>query len=149
MRLLVLMAMLLAWQSAQAGAVFRKVDPEGHVYYDDKPDEDAEPLKFSAPASAVEGASQSYETRRARQNFPVTLYASEKCGQVCQQARDFLKQHHIPYAEKIIKTQEELDELRKKSGGDTQPTLSVGKNWLNGFESGQWQGELEAAGYPK
>jgi len=87
--------------------------------------------------------------RLARKNFPVILYVSEKCGESCKQARDFLDKRHVPFAETELKTQEEIDDFKQKSGSDSVPVLSVGRNWLKGFQAGQWQDELDAAGYPK
>ena len=46
-------------------------------------------------------------------------------------------------------TKEDIDAFKLKSGDDTVPALSVGKTWLKGFEAGQWNSELDIAGYSK
>ncbi len=153
-RVIVSVAMLLAAHLACAEDLYRWVDKEGKVHYGDlvpSEIEDAEAMKFSNPsaASGVDQTSFPYESRVAATNFPVVLYVTEHCGDVCKQARDLLAKRHVPYSEVTLKTQDEMDSFKKKSGANTVPTASVGKDWLRGFENGQWQDELDAAGYPK
>jgi hypothetical protein len=73
----------------------------------------------------------------------------DSCKEPFQQARDFLNQRHIPFTEKNLTTEEEVNAFKQQSGGDAIPTLSVGRNWLKGFLAKSWQDELDAAGYPK
>lgn len=142
--------LVLACGSVLADELYRWVDESGKVHYGDIPAADAtgaEKKKFSS--SSDNDAGLSYETRRAKQNFPVTMYVTENCGDICQQARDFLRKRGIPLTEKNLKTQEDLDAFKQLSGSDSVPTLAVGKSWLKGFQSQQWGGELDAAGYPQ
>lgn len=152
MKSLLIIILLLATQPAMA-ELYRWVDSSGKVHYGDVPANDAEQLqekKFDKPAAAATGdEALPFEMRRAKQRFPVTLYVTENCTTACQQARDFLNQRHIPYAEKQLSTQEEFDDFKKKSGGDTVPTISVGSSWLKGFLATAWQDALDVAGYPK
>ena len=128
--------------------VYRWVDKSGQVHYGDKRDAEAaaEKKKFGPPPTD-EGLS--YEARRAKQNFPVTLYVADNCGDPCKLARNLLTQRSVPFTEKNLATPEEIEAFKKMSGADSAPVLSVGKTWLKGFQAGQWQGELDAAGYPK
>ncbi len=147
----VLAGMLLAVMGNALADTFRWVDKSGVVHYGDVPAEEAakvEQKKFGT-APAVEDADLPYATRLARQNFPVTLYASANCGDPCQQARDFLNKRGIPFAEKKLDTKEDIDAFKLKSGSNSVPTLGVGKDWLQNFEAGQWSSELDIAGYPK
>lgn len=142
--------LLAALGSAQADT-FHWVDKSGKVYYGDVPTEEAvqvEQKKF-ATAPEMENADLPYETRRALQNFPVTLYMASNCKEPCQQARDFLNKRGIPFAEKTLITKKEIDSFRKQSGSDTSPTLRIGKRYLQGFLAEQWNSELDSAGYPK
>ncbi len=137
--------------SAQAESVFHWVDSEGKVHYEDIPAADAakvEEKKFTLPAPSDDDA-LSYETRRAKQNFPVTLYVAERCGESCVQAREFLSKRGIPFVEKSLASKEDNEAFMKASGGNAIPTLAVGRNFLKGFEVGQWGSELDIAGYPK
>lgn len=142
---------VIACGSAFADEWYRWVDQAGKVHYGDAPAADAagaEKRKIST-APVDEDAMLPYEARRAKQNFPVTLYVTENCGDICQQARDFLRKRGIPFVEKSLKTQEDFDDFKQKSGSDGLPALAVGKAWLKGFQPRQWGDELDAAGYPK
>ena len=90
-----------------------------------------------------------YETQRAMQNFPVTLYTFPECGSACQKARDMLNKRGIPFTEKSLTTQEDIEAFRKDSGDGQVPALTIGKTWLKGFLDEQWNNELDFAGYPK
>jgi glutaredoxin len=103
---------------------------------------------FGKAASGVD-ANLPYQTRQVMKTFPVTLYTFSSCTDPCSQARDFLRKHHIPFTEKMLKSQEEINAFKEQSGSNTVPTLSVGKDWLQGFEAQEWQNELDAVGYPK
>ena len=126
-------------------------DKDGKVYYGDRPDEDAvgaEQKKFGAPVSAGDD-DLSYSVRKAKQDFPVTLYVAPNCGDVCVQARSLLNKRGIPFVEKNLATKEDIDAFKAKTGGNSVPVLEVGKSILSSFEAGKWNGELDVAGYPK
>lgn len=134
----------------QAGELFRWVDKAGKVHYGDtKPADvtDVERKKLSSPAAQSEDLP--YETLRAQQNFPVTLYVTNGCGAPCAQARSMLNKRGIPFSEKMLKTQQEIDEFYKTSGSNGAPSLSIGNSYLSGFQESRWNSELDLAGYPK
>lgn len=144
--------MLLAINAAQAIELYHWVDKDGVVHYSEHPHPDAEKIKIGTPAGAasdVEDASLPYATRVAHKNFPITLYVSESCVDLCKQARDFLKNRGVPFAEVVLSTEEDMASFRQKSGTDIVPTISVGRSWLKGFQSQDWGNELDADGYPK
>ena len=135
--------------NAQADGLYRWVDKSGKVHYGDAPAADAakvEQKKFGA-APTVDANDLPYATRRAKQNFPVTLYTAENCGDPCKQARLFLNKRGIPFTENILRTKEDLDAFKQLSGSDGVPTLAVGKTWFKGFQAEQWGGALDTAGY--
>ena len=144
-----LMAVVLG--HAQA-ATYRWVDQTGKVQYgDQQPAAGAtkvEQKKFYIPPPA-DNADLPYETRLAQEKFPVTLYVASNCKEPCQKARDFLNNRGIPFSEKNVLTQKELDDFKKQSGSDESPTLGVGKTYLKGFQAQDWNKELDSAGYPK
>lgn len=142
--------MLAALGNAQA-ETFRWVDKAGKVHYGDMPSEEAvqvEQKNFGKDSSA-NNADLPYETRNAMKNFPVTLYVANNCDAPCQQARDLLNNRGIPFSEKTLLTQQEIDDFRQRSGSDRSPTLQVGGNYLKGLETTQWNNALDSAGYPK
>jgi len=143
--------LLLMPTGIHAGELYRWVDKSGKVHYGDVPASEAEQIerkKFSSPATQ-DSEDLPYETRRAQQNFPVTLYTASNCIELCQKARDFLNKRGIPFTEKYLVTQEEINDFIKQSGSDQSPTLAVGKTFLKGFQAEQWNSELDIVGYPK
>ncbi len=146
----VMAGMLLVIVSASADGVYRWVDQSGKVHYGDVPTEESaqvEQKKFSA-SPAIDG-NWPYETRHARENFPVVLYVSENCTDICKDARELLNKRGIPYAEKTLTTKQEIADFKTQSGGGIVPAISVGSSWTKGFQADAWNRELDMAGYPK
>jgi hypothetical protein len=147
----ILLLACLANSSVQAGELYRWVDSSGVVHYSDVPSNNAEKIdsrKFSG--GGMPGENLSYETRRAQQNFPVTLYVADGCGEMCNQARSLLNKRGIPFSEKWLRTKQDVDDFRHLSGFDgVVPVLAIGKNFLKGFLDTQWNSEFDLAGYPK
>jgi glutaredoxin len=136
--------------SVQAGELYRWVDSSGKVYYGDVLPAGAmqvEVKKF--PKDTTSNEYLPYETLRAQQNFPVTLYVGDGCGEPCTHARGLLNKRGVPFSEKVLKTKSEIDAFQKLSGSTSAPTLQVGKTYLNGFLESAWNNELDIAGYPK
>ena len=133
------------------GEVFRWVDEAGKVHYSDTPPPagtaDVERKKLSGPVTLNEDIP--YEAQRAQQNFPVTLFVTRGCGVPCDQGRNLLAKRGVPFTEKPLNTQEEIDSFFKMSGSNGAPTLAVGKVYLSGFLEARWHSELDVAGYPK
>ncbi len=151
-RMVLLLACLaIMTLGVQAGELFRWVDKDGKVHYSDtRPAEvtEVERKKFSSGSEQNEDLP--YETRRAKQNFPVTLYVTKDCGQICDQARKMLSKRGIPFTEKMLQTKQDAEDFRHLSGIDgVVPVLGVGKNFLKGYLESQWNSELDIAGYPK
>lgn len=143
--------LLLAAGCAQADGLYRWVDKDGKVHYGDVPADEAtgiEKKKFGSD-HAPDNADLPYETRRASESFPVTLYVASNCAEPCQQGRDLLNKRGIPFSEKSLQTRQEIDDFKRQTGSETTPTLAVGKSYLKGFQAEQWQSELNSAGYPK
>ncbi len=134
----------------QAGELYRSIDKDGKVHYSDSPlagSEDVQQLKLGNEPTPDENLP--YETQQARKNFPVTLYTFPDCGSACQQARNLLSKRGIPFADKNLVKQEDIDAFRKVSGDSQLPAVTIGKTWLKGFLAEQWNSELDIAGYPK
>src|SRR3990167_7004003 len=135
---------------AQAGKLYRWVDAQGKVYYGDTAPADAAQVETKKLSDSVApNEDLPYEARRAQQNFPVTLYVADNCATPCDQARSLLSKRGIPFSEKKLITQEDIDAFKALSGFDSAPTLAVGRTFLKGFLAEQWHGELDIAGYPK
>ena len=148
---LLLACLVMMPLEVQAGELFRWVDNAGKMNYGDVPPADAtdvERLNISSEATLNDDLP--YETRRAQENFPVTLYTSNGCGEGCTQGRSLLSKRGIPYSEKLLQTREDIEAFKQLSGIDSVvPVLQVGKDFLKGYLESQWNGELDVAGYPK
>lgn len=141
---------LLCAGLAQAQA-YRWVDKDGKVHYGDRPPPAApgkvQELKMGAPAA---DKALPYAVRQAMGIYPVTVYVSADCGAACNEGRDYLKRRGIPFGEKTVATNEEIEALRQvQGGGDVGvPVLQVGEKTIKGFEKVAWGRLLDAAGYP-
>jgi glutaredoxin len=148
MRYLLILCLALTSVGASAEA-YRWVDPQGRTIISDTP-----PPGRARDVSKAGSASETsdglpYEVRRAVDNFPVTLYTSADCASECKQARDFLNARGVPFTEKMLQKQEDVDELKKLVGDAFVPALKVGKQSFRGFEPAAYTNLLDLAGYPK
>lgn len=146
-----LILLLFASSSIQAGEVYRWVDERGGVHYSDQPPplSAKQPLKVKGKANIIDVDKESFETKFAREKNPVVLYSSP-CGPICDQARDLLTQRGIPFTLKDPSKEPEIAvELKKLVGAVEVPVIQIGKAHQKGFEPGSWNSMLDIAGYPK
>jgi len=139
--------------AAQAQQIYRIVGPDGRVTFSDKPPTDANAK--AAPAAVVPlsgGTSASanlpFELRQVASRFPVTLYTGPNCAP-CGTGRAFLASRGIPFTEKTVTSNEDIEALQRLSGASTLPFATIGGQQLRGFSEVEWAQFLEAAGYPK
>ena len=150
---LILLALSLSLSTmALAQNTYRWVDKNTGqtVYSDHPPPIGTKDVVIISGASAGSEQQTTYATRVAAEKFPVVLYSAENCGEACGLARELLNQRSIPFTEKILSSQAEMDEFSRLFGGKmTVPSITVGQQKLVGFEKGAWNNLLDLAGYPK
>ncbi len=134
-----------------AQKTYRWVDEHGQVHYTDQPPpptaKKAE-VKNYAPSGA--DSTPGFATRKAAENFPVVLYSSDNCGDLCTSARDFLQKRGIPFSERKISTPEDFTAYRAIFGAPEEvPAVTIGRLNQKGFESERWNRILDDAGYPR
>jgi len=141
---------MLVASATLAQAVYRNVDKNGKVTFSDQP-----PTASTQPAAPRTGASTvatnaglPYELRQVAQRYPVTLYTGEECAP-CGAGRSLLITRGIPFDEKTVKSNDDLQALQRLSGKTSLPLLTIGTQQLNGFSDSEWSQYLDAAGYPK
>ena len=79
---------------------------------------------------------------------PITLYTVPDCD-ACDLSRNALSGRDIPFTEKIIQDNAELqEELKNRSGGLTVPAIIIGEKVLTGYSRDAIDGALGNAGYP-
>jgi glutaredoxin len=153
MKVFALLLALLCAGVAHAQTTYRWVDQEGKVHYGDRPPppkaaREVQQKRFSAPSANKQ---LPYALRQAMGNYPVTLYISADCANACKLGMDYLNKRGIPFSEKSVKTNEEIEALRQLQGGGevAVPVLQVGEKTIKGFLDTRWANLLDAAGYPK
>ena len=146
-------ALLAAAVTGPAAAQYRWVDPSGKVNYGDRPPADAKdvrPVGGRSPSSPSgdAGSGLPYEVRRAMERAPVVLYTAPDC-QPCVPAVALLRERGVPFTERTVNSPDDLQELRRISGGLRLPYVTVGAQTQNGYNPDIWLSMLDAAGYPK
>ncbi|HSV77655.1 MAG TPA: glutaredoxin family protein [Ramlibacter sp.] len=150
--LLALAAVASAGVAAQQ--IYRIVGPDGRVTFSDKPPATAAPGR-AAPTVVMPGGSGAdaaaalpFELRSATSRYPVTLYTSQDCGP-CGSGRNFLASRGIPFSERTVSTEDDIEGLRRLAGAARLPFLTIGAQQLRGFSEPEWSQYLDAAGYPR
>lgn len=158
--------------AALAQPVYRSVGPDGRVVFSDRPmattqepataggrpsptgenaARRADPTAATAtatssPTHALHGLP--FELRQVASRYPVTLYTSTPCAP-CDAGRTALRQRGVPFIERQVKTPDDVEALTQLSGDAGMPFLTIGGKPVKGFSEGEWQGYLDAAGYPQ
>ena len=149
--LLATLLMTLACASVQAQGVYRIVGPDGKVTFSDRPPADAnanaQPARTANETPAIANGALPYELRQVANRFPVTLYTGNDC-QPCNSARNLLINRGVPFTERTITSNEDIDALKQLSGVASLPFGTIGGQQLKGFSDSEWSQYLDAAGYP-
>lgn len=143
---------LVGAASAQAQQVYRIVGPDGKVSFSDRAPEVAPPGSRTSTLTPTEPSSTSatlpFELRQVTQRFPVTLYSGHKCAP-CDSARSMLVTRGVPFTERTVTTNEDIDALQRLGGTTSLPFATIGAQQLAGYSATEWAQYLDAAGYPK
>ena len=139
----------LAAFAGLAAAQYKYVGPDGRTTYSDRPPPANERLvdqkrlgsNIAAPLALP------FELQQATTRFPVTLYTGERCAP-CDEGRTYLRSRGIPFAEKTVKSDEDIDVFKRQSPEGTAPLLVVGSRKSIGFAVSSWGSLLDDAGYP-
>lgn len=145
------LGVLMLLTATAADAQYRWRDSSGQINYGDFPPGDARDLQrvdSRAPVSVLEaGSAMPFELRRATAQHPAVPYTSDACP-ACDNARVFLSHRGVPYIERTVDAPEDLEALRRLTGSDKVPVLTLGRDRLVGFNGADWTRGLDAAGYP-
>ena len=149
---LLVAAALCCVAGVQAQTIYRIVGPDGKVTFSDKPPVSAEQGKVAGTgtgaSSSASGAGLPYELKQAAGKFPVTLYTATKCAP-CDSARSMLMGRGIPFSERTVSTNEDIEALQRFNGDASLPAASIGSQRLRGYSPTEWAQYLDAAGYPQ
>lgn len=148
------LALVLTAGAAWAQTMYRWADKDGSVHYSDQPPpadvKNVQERQLRTPNS-IETSGMSYSTRKAQQDFPVTLYSGADCEYECKLARDFLSRRGIPFAEVRLESPEQAAAFKQLFGGKEVyvPAVTVGSQKQVGFNEATWAGLLDNVGYPR
>ncbi len=129
--------------------LYKWVDSNGHVFYNDQPP--PEDLKYKVEERILKGEKTPPKKIADEPDVPrapVVVYMIPKCLS-CDMARTYLQRRKVPFTEKNVEGNRVLiEELKKKAGSLSVPTILVGEKVMQGFLESLLAGELDAAGYP-
>lgn len=147
-----LIAAAFGRSDANAQQIYRIDGPDGKVTFSDKAPVEAGPRATAAKAvplpAAADSGSLPFELRQVVARYPVTLYTGAAC-EPCTSGRAMLSARGIPFTEKTVASNEDIEGLKRLSGAASVPFLTVGGQQLKGFSEIEWAQFLDAAGYPK
>lgn len=129
-----------------AQQVYKSVDKNGRVTYSEVP-----PLPGSGDKLTGESAanpSLPYTLQQIVSRYPVTLYSAENCAP-CISARLMLTQRGVPFTERTIASNEDIEAYKRINGDTSLPLATIAMQQLKGYEESEWTKYLDAAGYPK
>ena len=148
---LLLLAVTATAYNASAAKLYKWVDKRGNVSYQDMPP----PPEFGGKVEQreVEGEVRNNSgadpaLAAAVAQSPVVLYTIPKCAQ-CNLVRTYLNNRKVPFTEKNAASDLTVqEELRKKSGALSVPTVAIGAKIITEYSQAWLQSELDQAGYP-
>ncbi|ATQ75499.1 hypothetical protein CR152_13945 [Massilia violaceinigra] len=144
-----MMALLLCAGGASAQQMYKWVDASGKVTFSDQPPPaNTKPVEIKAGVGGAASVPLPYALAQAVRSQPVVLYTRSKCD-FCDQARTFLKERGIPFAEKTVQTQSDEAKLKEAGSDGRLPFIKIGRAKSTGFEAGAWNTMLTEASYPE
>jgi hypothetical protein len=135
--------------TAWAADAYRWEDAQGRVYYSDQlPPTGARNIQRTHVDDNGNQEPLPYRLQVAVDSSPVTLYVTD-CGKPCDLARQLLVKRGIPHKMLDASNAEVQKDLAELLAGELEvPVLTVGDTILRGYQEGQWNSALDAAGYP-
>lgn len=135
-----------AMSGLHAQQVYKSVDKQGRVTYSEIPPAPSTGDKLIGDAASSNPA-LSYALQQIVSRYPVTLYTSADCAP-CINARLMLTQRGVPFTERTIASNEDIDAYKKLSGDASLPLATIAAQQLKGYDASEWSAYLDAAGYP-
>lgn len=149
---LLALALVAATVSLPAQALYKVVGPDGKITYTDRPPSASEgkvmPLTATGNAAPANPNELPPELRQVAARYPATLYVVAECTP-CDSARALLRQRGIPFAERIVSSDEDIEAVQRLIGTRDVPSLTLGTQVLRGFSAETWTAYLDTAGYPR
>lgn len=148
MRYLVMIGLACVCIGVQA-ETYRWTDTTGQTVVSDTPPPGRAKGVTKTGGSAEPSDGVSFAIKKAAEAFPVILYTTADCINECKNARDLLNGRGVPFTEKMLLKNEEVEELKQLVGDAFVPSIKVGNQRFRGFEAGAYNNLLDLANYPK
>lgn len=151
-----MLLLVLAWAtfllpSPSHAQVYRVVGPDGKVTFSDKAPVDPQTKPTTGMATGVAASGNvgnlPYALQQVATKYPVTLYTGNDCNP-CGSGRAMLLARGVPFTEKTVNSNDDIQTLQRLSGETALPFLTIGSQQLKGFSDTEWTQYLNAAGYP-
>lgn len=143
---------LLCAAALPVAAQYKWTDAGGRVGYGDSPPRDARNIQRIDVRSDEGGDPMlrglPYALRRVAEQHPVVLYTTAPCAP-CDAARQLLRARGVPYVERTVSSNDDIEQLQRIAGTNRLPVLAVGRQLERSFEAGAWNALLDLAGYPR
>ena len=150
MKIHYLVGLVFIATAGAAAAQYKYVSPDGRTTYSDLPPPanvrvlEEKRLGSNIAATVV----LPFELQQASSKYPVTLYTGEKCAP-CGDGRTYLRNRGVPFAEKTVTSDDDIEVFKRQSPDGTAPVLVVGSRKSIGFAESAWGSLLDDAGYPR
>lgn len=145
----VMVLMAIGLSTAQAETLYKWTDSQGHVSYHDRPPPDSSYRVEEKDFGDGNKPKQDDALAKIVEKYPVVLYSVPACGS-CDLARAYLQKRKVPFTEKNLDNNPELQQsLKKKVGSLSAPTITIGDKVMKGYVESVLEGELDEVGYPK
>jgi glutaredoxin len=142
----VLAIITLTSSQLYAQQVFKSVDKQGRVTYSELPPAPGSGDKLTGESATA--APLPYALQQIVSRYPVTLYTAAECAP-CINARLMLTQRGVPFTERTVSSNEDIDAYKRLNGDTSLPLATIAAQQLKGYEESEWTKYLDAAGYPK
>lgn len=143
---------LLCAVALPVAAQYKWTDADGRVSYGDNPPREARNIQ-RIDMRSDDGGNEllrglPYELRRVAERHPVVLYTTTSCAP-CESGRELLRARGVPYVERTVTSNDDIEALQRIAGTNRLPVLAVGRQLERSFETGAWNTLLDLAGYPR
>lgn len=141
---------MLGFSASQADTLYKWVDSQGRVSYRDQPPPEGAGYRVEEKTLGERRKPKEDDAAaKIAEKYPVVLYSIPVCGS-CDLARLYLQKRKVPFTEQNLESSAELQQqLKKKIGALSAPTIMVGEKVMKGYVESLLEGELDDVGYPK
>jgi len=150
---LIVAAMLTVSYASSAPAItlYKWVDEEGNISYQDQPPEKGqkyEERSFSSEGTRTGDTNNEIARSRAIQENPVTLYTAENCDS-CDLVGKILDSNNIPFEKIPVDNAPDAQKVLSELIGSIRvPTLIIGEKVINVSNRAAIEDALRKSGYP-